>query len=259
MSETATRNRARPRFKSARLKLSAIPPKPRLQRYSLHDQLVAKLREMILNSELRPGSALPEKMLCASFGVSRTPLREAFKVLASEGLIELRPYRTPQITTIDPDEITAVFEVMVALERLVGLRAASLATADEIAAIEAMHAELVALHRDGARAGYFRMNQQIHAEIARLSGNPVLQTTWAGLTAKILRARSLANFDARRWDESIEEHEHFMALLRAGEADGFADALSEHMRRTGSAVCAMLTVSREAPEDSAPQNSLSLS
>src|ERR1700738_2408532 len=127
MTETATRNRSRPRFKPARLKLSAIPPKQ-----ALHDQLVAKLREMILNGELGPGSALPEKMLCESFGVSRTPLREAFKVLASEGLIELRPHRTPQITRIDPDEITAALEVMVVLERLVGLRSASLATSKEI-------------------------------------------------------------------------------------------------------------------------------
>lgn len=251
MSETITRRRARPRFKPARLKLSAIPPKLALQRHSLHDQLVAKLREMMLNGELRPGSALPEKMLCESFGVSRTPLREAFKVLASEGLIELRPHRTPRITLIDPGEIAAVFEVMVALERLVGLRAASLATPDEIAAIDAMHGELVTLHRDGSRAAYFRMNQQIHAEIARLTGNPVLQATWTALTAKILRARSLANFDARRWDESINEHENFMALLRAGEVENFADALSEHTRRTGAAVCSMLAAPGEAGADQA--------
>src|SRR3977135_4223357 len=181
MTETAPRNRSRARSNPPRLKLSEIPPNPALQRHSLHDQLVAKLREMILNSELRPGSALPEKMLCESFGVSRTPLREAFKVLASEGLIELRPHRTPQIAPIDPDEIAAVFEVMVALERLVGLRAASLATTNEIAALDAMHAQLAAHHREGSRAAYFSMNQQIHAEIARLAGNPVLQTTWAAL------------------------------------------------------------------------------
>jgi DNA-binding GntR family transcriptional regulator len=252
MTEITTRPRARPRFKPARLKLSAIAPKQALQRHSLHDQLVAKLREMILNGELRPGSALPEKMLCDSFGVSRTPLREAFKVLASDGLIELRPHRTPRVTLIDPGEIAAVFEVMVALERLVGLRSASLATPEQIAVIEAMHAELVALHRDGSRAGYFRMNQRIHAEIARLSGNPVLQATWTALTAKILRARSLANFDARRWNESIDEHENFTALMRAGEVDNFAEALSEHMRRTGAAVCAMLTASLQTPEGAGP-------
>src|ERR1700712_2021773 len=126
MPESLTRHRRGPRFKPARLKVSAIAPKQALQRHSLHDQLVAKLREMILNGELGPGPALPEKMLCDSFGVSRTPLREAFKVLASEGLLELRPHRTPRVTLIDPGEIAAVFEVMVTLERLVGSRAASL-------------------------------------------------------------------------------------------------------------------------------------
>jgi DNA-binding GntR family transcriptional regulator len=79
----------------------------------------------------------------------------------------------------------------------------------------------------------------------------VLQATWTALTAKILRARSLANFDARRWDESINEHENFMALLRAGEVENFADALSEHMRRTGAAVCTMLAAPREAGADQA--------
>src|SRR5258707_4221461 len=168
MTETATRNRARPRFKPARLKLSAIPSKQALQRHSLHDQLVAKLREMILNSELRPGSALHEKMLCESFGVSRTPLREAFKVLASEGLIELRPHRTPQITLIDPDEIAAVFVIMVALERLVGLRCASLATPKEVAAIHAMDAKHLALHLHSSPAGYFYLHQLIHEAIGPL-------------------------------------------------------------------------------------------
>src|SRR5258708_13220975 len=183
MTATSTRSRARSRFKPARLKLSEIPARPVLQRHSLHDQLVAKLREMILNNELRAGSALPEKMLCESFGVSRTPLREAFKVLASEGLIELRPHRTPRITLIDPDEITAVFEVMVALERLAGLRAASLATPTEIAAVDPMHEQLLALHPDGPRAAYFHMNQQIHAASARLTHNPAPLTTSAPLTA----------------------------------------------------------------------------
>src|ERR1700704_3054271 len=139
MTETAKRNRARPRFKSARLKLSVISPKQALLRHSLHDQLVAKLREMILNSELRPGSALPEKMLCESFGVSRTPLREAFKVLASEGLIELRPHRTPQITLIDPDEIANIFDIMVVLDGIAGVQAATLGTAADIARLNVMH------------------------------------------------------------------------------------------------------------------------
>jgi len=94
---------------------------------------------------------------------------------------------------------------MVTLERLVGLRSASLATPKEIAAIDAMHATLVALHRDGSRAAYFSMNQQIHAEIARLAGNPVLQNDMggsdsqnpAGQVACQLRRQALGRVDQR--------------------------------------------------------------
>jgi DNA-binding GntR family transcriptional regulator len=234
------RTRARKRFEPARLELSADTLHQPLQRRSLHDQLIARLREMILGGELRPGSALPENKLCDIFGISRTPLREAFKVLAFEGLIDLRPHRTPLVTPVDPEEIAAVFEVMIALERLAGVRAARFATTEEIANLDNLHSQLVTLHRDGSRAEYFRMNQKIHSEITRLARNAVLQSTWMALTAKIVRARALANYDAKRWNESIQEHEQFMDMLRAGDADRFADSLADHMRRTGSAVYDML-------------------
>ena len=245
MTKAVKRTRARKRFEPARLKLSADTLHQPLQRRSLHDQLVARLREMILGGELRPGSALPENKLCDIFGVSRTPLREAFKVLASEGLIDLRPHRTPLVTSVDPEEIAAVFEVMIALERLAGMRAARFATAEEIANLDNLHSQLVTLHRDGSRAEYFRMNQKIHSEITRLARNAVLQSTWTALTAKIVRARALANYDAKRWDESIQEHEQFMNLLRAGDADRLADSLADHMRRTGSAVYDMLIAAEQ--------------
>src|SRR5882672_9410462 len=90
MNEPATRTRIRTRFKPVRLKLSSDHSKRPLERMSLHDQLVAKVREMIVDGELKAGAPLPERMLCETFGVSRTPLREAFKILASEGLIELK-------------------------------------------------------------------------------------------------------------------------------------------------------------------------
>ncbi len=95
MSEIAPRAKLRTRFKPTRLKLSSDHSKRPLDRMSLHDQLVAKVREMIVDGELQAGAPLPEKMLCETFGVSRTPLREAFKILASEGLIELRPSPHP--------------------------------------------------------------------------------------------------------------------------------------------------------------------
>ncbi len=161
---------------------------------------------MIIDGDLRPGSALPERALCDTFGVSRTPLREAFKVLAAEGLIELRPHRTPVITPVDPGEIADMFDVMVGLDGMAGAQAVAKATAGDIARLDEMHHQLVQLHRDSSRAAYFRLNQKIHAEITRLAGNPVLSNIWTTLNAGIFRARALANYDAKRWTGSVEEH-----------------------------------------------------
>jgi DNA-binding GntR family transcriptional regulator len=249
MSALAPRTRLRTRFKPARLKLSSDHSKRPLERMSLHDQLVAKVREMIVGGDLAAGAPLPERMLCETFGVSRTPLREAFKILAAEGLIELRPHRTPVVTPIDRDEIAHIFDVLVPLDSAAGFKAATLASADDIARLDAMHAELAQLHRDAERAAYFRLNQQIHAEIIRLAGNPVLFNMWSTLQRSVFRARAVANYDTRRWGESVREHEAFMALLRARDAAGFADALSAHTRKTGDSVLQMLDQASAARGD----------
>jgi len=244
MSELAPRTKLRTRFKPVRLKLSSDNSKRPLERMSLHDQLVAKVREMIVNGELEAGAPLPERMLCETFGVSRTPLREAFKILASEGLIELRSHRTPVITPINRAEIANIFDIMVALDGVAGVQAATLATDSDIARLDAMHGQLVQLHREASRTAYFRMNQEIHVEITRLAANPVLLNIWTTLHANIFRARAIANYDAKRWTESVEEHEAFMALLRVRDAPGFAAALSAHTRKTGDAVLQTLESAR---------------
>jgi DNA-binding GntR family transcriptional regulator len=246
MSETAPRAKLRTRFKPTRLKLSSDHSKRPLDRMSLHDQLVAKVREMIVDGELQAGAPLPEKMLCETFGVSRTPLREAFKILASEGLIELRPHRTPVVTPVNKEEIANSFAIMVALDGVAGAEAAMRATDDDIARLEAMHEQLVALHRATSRPAYFRLNQDIHIEITRLAKNPVLLNIWMTLNANIYRARATANYDAKRWTESVREHEAFMALLRARDAQGFAASLSAHTRKTGDAVLTTLKIAAEA-------------
>ena len=247
MSEPGPRPKIRTRFKPARLKLSSDHSKSPLERMSLHDQLVAKVRKMIVYGELQAGAPLPERMLCETFGVSRTPLREAFKVLASEGLIELRLHRTPVITPINRDELANIFDIMVALDGVAGLRAATLATDHDIAQLNELHDRLVQLHREVERTAYFRLNQEIHVKITRLAGNPALLNIWTTLQANIFRARAVANYDARRWAESVEEHEDMMALLRARNASGFAASLSSHTRKTGDAVLAALESADQDP------------
>jgi DNA-binding GntR family transcriptional regulator len=245
MTDIASRPVLRTRFKPTRLKLSSDHSKRPLERMSLHDQLVAKVREMIVDGELQAGAALPEKMLCETFGVSRTPLREAFKILASEGLIELRSHRTPVVTPVNCGEIANIFAIMVALDGVAGMQAATLATDADIARLDAMHHQLVALHREASRAAYFRLNQDIHIEITKLAANPALLNIWTTLNANIFRARATANYDAKRWTESVQEHEAFMTLLRARDAEGFAASLSAHTRKTGDAVLAALKAAAE--------------
>ncbi len=238
------RPKPRYKFKPVRLKLAGGADAPRpLSVASLHDQLVARLREMVVEGELAPGSPLPEMMLCETFGVSRTPLREAFKVLAGEGLISLRPHRTPVVMPVDTAELAALFDVARVLEEHAAGLACARASELERAELFTLHGELGALHRAEDRRGYTRTNQAIHAAIVRMSGNAVLVNTLAGLTVKIRRARAQVNQYGGRWAESYAEHEAFMALFGKGDSAGFAAAIAEHTRRTEVAVMAALAQS----------------
>jgi len=225
----------------------AIRPLP------LHDTVVSTLRRMIQNSELAPGARINEAELCSGFEISRTPLREALKVLAAEGLIELRPRRSAIVAPIARMDIAAVFQVIGALERLVGERACRLASTAELDELDRMHERLVAFHRNGARTRYFQLNRAIHSRIVALARNPVLETTYSGFSTRIARARSLANLDAWRWQESVDEHERIMEAFRKRDPVLAAERLEEHSRLTGEAVTAALERLEDATAENGPR------
>lgn len=207
-----------------------------LRRETLHHSAVAELRAMILEGELPPGRRVPEMELCAQLGISRTPLREALRVLAAEGLVELRPHRGAVVTPIDPKEIAAIFEVMEALESLAGRLACGNGSAEAFAELDRLHDALVAQFHAGERAAYSATNRRIHDRIIAMSGNPVLEATYRGFAAQLGRARSLANYDTDRWQESLAEHEAVMDALRRRDAAATAALLADHSRRTADAV-----------------------
>ena len=215
-------------------------PTPIFTTGSLHGEVVLRLRSMILEGELAPGEQIVETSLSAMFGVSRTPLREALKVLASEGLVELRPRRTPIVAALDTAEIEAVFEVMEALEAMAGRRARENASPADLEGLEEMHAAMVASHEQGDRVAYAAQNRAIHARIVELAANPVLSNTYRNFSVRIQRARATTNYDAKRWAESIIEHEAIMRSMREGTPDAVARVLVDHTRRTGAAVVATL-------------------
>jgi DNA-binding GntR family transcriptional regulator len=208
----------------------------RVVRTSLHDQIVTTLREMIQTGELPPGSVISESTLCLNLGISRTPLREALKVLASENLVQLRPHRTPLVSPVDAAEVAELFELLSIIEPAAGALACERASAAEINELCDMHDQMMALYAERERTKYFTFNQAIHQEIVRLCGNKVLLTTYLSLQTRVQRARSMANLDYERWAESTEEHERLIAAFRGHDEAAVEKLLYEHTRQTAIAV-----------------------
>jgi DNA-binding GntR family transcriptional regulator len=201
-------------------------------RQTLHESLLERLRQMIQDGELAPGARLSEQALCERFGVSRTPLREALKILAADGYLDWRANRGILVAEIQADEVVAAFELLGGLERLVGEMASQRMTPDDMQGLEVMHADMVRRHFQSDRVGYFRLNQAIHAELARLTRNPVIEDVYRSVQRRVYRARALSNTERLRWDASVQEHERIMAALRAREPARLAAELVAHSKAT---------------------------
>ncbi len=204
---------------------SGNPPK----RTTLHEEIAGFLRQMIFDGELEDGIRVPEKALCERFDISRTPLREALKVLANEGLITLLPNRGARVSTLTPEDIDEVFPIMGALESVAGEMAATAISDEGIAEIRALHYQMALHHTRKERLEYFALNQKIHEHILKAAGNPTLTQMYKTLSGRIRRARYIANISQSRWDQAMQEHEVILRIL--GERDGprLGELLKTHL------------------------------
>ena len=207
-----------------------------LARAPLHARIAERVRDMIIEGELEPGTRIPEKELCARFAVSRTPLREALKVLAWEGLLELNPNRGATVTGVHLDGLRHVFEVLGALESLAGELACAQIDDVELAEIRALHYRMVLEFHRGDRHDYFQLNQAIHRKILDAARNPVLSATHSNLSARARRVRYMANLTPERWKSAVAEHEQILDALADRDADRLANILREHIRAKFEAV-----------------------
>jgi DNA-binding GntR family transcriptional regulator len=212
-----------------------------LDRASLHDQVARRLREDLIEGVLVPGSRIDEKTLCQRFAVSRTPLREALKVLATEGLIELLPNRGAWVAKLEEQDVRDMFDVMAALEALSGRLACNRITDAEIDDIAALHFRMLAHWRRRERAAYFQTNQAIHEAILEAARNPILSATYRSLAGRIRRARFRANMDDVRWTEAVAEHEAILEALRQRDGARLADLLQRHLEHKQAVVQASLS------------------
>jgi DNA-binding GntR family transcriptional regulator len=209
-------------------------------RRPLHEEAADRLRDLIVQGRLVAGVRLNERLLTAELGVSRTPLREAFKVLATEGLVELLPNRGAIVSQMDPVRLAEILAVMGALEALAGELACLNATEAQINEIRALHYEMLAHHARGDLAGYFKFNQAIHLKIVKYSGNAVLFNVYRQMNGNVRRARYMANLSKERWDAAVREHDAILAALGARDVERIKALLSDHLAHKLSSVLADL-------------------
>lgn len=206
----------------------AAAPQP-IQRTSLHQELVGRLQQLIINGDLPPGDKVPEKALCAQFDVSRTPLREALKVLASDGLVRLEPNRGAWVTPVTIAEVDEVFPVLGALEALSGELACKAITADEIGTVRDLHDRMIQSYAARDLNAYFALNQQIHRAILLAARNDTLTSSCQALSLRMQRARYLANMTEGRWAQAVQEHEDILKFLNDRDGRKLGQTLLAHM------------------------------
>jgi len=202
---------------------------PRLERLRLHDTVVQHLRELIVEGALAPGVKLNERELCETLGISRTPLREALKVLAAEGLIELSPNRGASVSAMSEREIGETFELMSGLEALSGELACARITAAELDELKAQHYLMLAAKARGDLPGYYSRNQEIHDRINAAAGNGVLRATYVSLNRRLKALRFKSNLNPGKWDRAARDHEAMIAALEQRDGARLAAILRQHL------------------------------
>jgi DNA-binding GntR family transcriptional regulator len=200
-----------------------------IERRPLHNELAERLRHLIVEGDLAPGEKLSERDLCSRFGVSRTPLREALKVLSAEGLVRLTPHRGAAVANLTLEDLEEAFPIMGALEAVAGELACMHITAAEIAQLRTAHEKMVAAYEAGDLGGYFALNERIHETILKAARNPTLAQMQRGLAGRVRRARYMANMSASRWAQAVGEHEAILESLETRDGERLAMLLKTHL------------------------------
>jgi DNA-binding GntR family transcriptional regulator len=212
-------------------------------RATLPASVADRLREMIIEGEFPAGTRLNERALGERLGVSRTPLREAFRLLSAEGLVQIQPNRGAQVVELSEQDIRESFEVMSSLEALSGELACRRITDAEVAEIRALTYEMLACHARRDLPAYYRLNRAIHERINQAADNRLLGQVYATLNLRIQNLRFRLNFDHDQWDTAAREHAEMVEALAARDSARMATIMRRHLKHKGEAVLEALSLS----------------
>lgn len=195
-----------------------------------HKDAVSLLRRLIEIGELAPGERLREVAISQRFGMSRTPVREAFRTLAAEGFIILLPNRSVVVSRIDRSEIADVFSVLSTLEGLAARQACERITDAEIKQIGLLQADLERYYGAFDRENYVNTNRAIHERIVQASRNSALVSAWRAILPRADRARNANKINRSRWTEAVHEHRMIYSALAERDAMRIAPLVEAHFR-----------------------------
>lgn len=211
-----------------------------ISRLALHDQVASRLRTMLVEGQIAPGAKLNERELSAQLRVSRTPLREAIKLLAAEGLVDLLPNRGAVAVKLTEADVINTFELLAALEGMSGELAARRITDEELAELRALHYEMMACFARRDLSGYYRINARIHTAINDAARNPVLASTYRSINARVQSLRFRTNQNEAKWKNAVAEHERMVEALAAHDAAAMRTLMIEHLNRKRDTVLELL-------------------
>lgn len=213
---------------------------------ALYQEVAERLRQRIYAHELPPGGWVDEQAIADQYGISRTPLREALKVLASEGLVTLKPRRGCYVTEISEQDLDEIFPLMAILEGRCAAETARKATATDLARLEAIHQELETHAAAGRIEGFFDANQRFHAELQAIANNRWLTHVIHDLR-KVLKLTRMHSLTIEgRLQQSLIEHRQILSALKARDAVVAEKAMHDHLLAGRQALSKLYSEPRQA-------------
>lgn len=210
--------------------MAAGSSNPRMvQRAPIHEQILVHLRQDIVRNRWKPGERLPEPELCEEFGVSRTPMRDALKLLEAEGLIELRPHIGAVVTQPNLPDLEEKMQVMSALEQAAAQLVAQLRPPAVIANLWRLHNAMTDAAERMEMALYYQLNDDFHRAIVEGSGNKTLAQIHEHIMWHVFRARHMANEHETFDPSTARHHEEIVHNIAEGRGEEAAAALRSHL------------------------------
>jgi DNA-binding GntR family transcriptional regulator len=210
--------------------MSALSAAPSLAPRALYEEVAELIRQRIFSRELEPGSWIDELQIAKAYGISRTPLREALKVLAAEGLVTMKVRRGAYVTEVSEKDLRDVYHLLSLLESDAAAVVAATASPSDLKKLQSLHAELEAAGKPGKEKHdkFFEVNEAFHMCLLEMSQNKWRDQMVADLRKVMKLNRHNSLFKTGRITESLAEHQAIMAALNAKDPVATAARMREH-------------------------------